>query len=84
MQFKQLQINPKQNFGTSKEFEPMASALVPKCITIWAMKARALGAGQFVEFILTRERNNEAMKMNELRKYKFLNEDMIVAVVIAI
>ena len=50
---KQLQINPpptphkkkkKKKFGASTEFEPMASAL-----------ADTLGAGQFVEFILTRE-----------------------------
>ena len=47
------------------------------------MKTHTLGAGQFVEFILTREWN-EAMKMMELRKIQILNEDMIVAVVIAI
>ena len=44
-------------------FEPMASALVLKCFTIWAMKTHSLGAGQFVELILTREKNNEAVKM---------------------
>ena len=41
---KQLQINPEKKFGASTGFEPMASAL-----------AHTLGAGQFVEFILTRE-----------------------------
>ena len=42
---KQLQINPlPKKFGASTGFEPMASAL-----------ADTLGAGQFVEFILTRE-----------------------------
>ena len=45
----------------------------------WAMKTHTLGAGQFVEFILTREWN-EAMKM--MRTAEILNEAMIVAVVI--
>ena len=45
----------------------------------WAMKTHTLGAGQFVEFILTREWN-EAMKM--MRTAEILNEDMMVAVVI--
>ena len=51
-----MQINPKKNFGTSTGFEPMASALASL-----AMKNHTLGAGQFVEFILTHEWN-EAMK----------------------
>ena len=34
----------------------MASALALLCSTNWAMKT-SLGAGQFVEFILTREKN---------------------------
>ena len=38
----------------------------------WAMKTNTLGAGQFVEFILTREWNNEAMKM--MRTAEILNE----------
>ena len=33
----------------------MAPALALQCSTNLAMKTRALGAGQFVEFILTRE-----------------------------
>ena len=37
----------------------------------WAMKTHTLGAGQFVEFILTREWN-EAMKM--MRTAEILNE----------
>ena len=47
---KQVQINhpppqkKKKKFGSSTGFEPMASAL-----------ADTLGAGQFVEFIFTRE-----------------------------
>ena len=45
------------------------------------MKTHALGAGQFVEFVLTRERN-EAMKMMRTAEIQILNEDMIVAVVI--
>ena len=43
------------------------------------MKTHKLGAGQFVECILTREWN-EAMKM--MRTAEILNEDMSVAVVI--
>ena len=48
-----------------------------------SMKTHTLGAGQFVEFILTREWN-EAMKIIRTAKIQILNEDMIVAVVIAI
>ena len=33
----------------------MASVLALQCSTIWAIKTRKLGVGQFVEFILTRE-----------------------------
>ena len=47
------------------------------------MKTHTLGAGQFVEFILTREWN-EAMKIRWNAEIQILNEDMIVAVVIAI
>ena len=57
----QLQINPppqkKKKFGTSAGFETMTSALALQCFTNWAMKTNTLGAGQFVEFILTREKN---------------------------
>ena len=42
---KQLQMNPPKKIGTSKGFEPMASALT----------THTLGAGQFVEFTLIRE-----------------------------
>ena len=74
LQFKQLQMNPKKKkIGTSTGFERMASAL----------KTHTLGAGQFVEFILTREWN-EAMKMMRTVEIQILNEDLIVAVVIAI
>ena len=45
------------------------------------MRTHALGAGQFVEFVLTRERN-EAMKMMRTAEIQILNEDMIVVVVI--
>ena len=54
----------------------MASALAN-----WAVKTHALGAGQFVEFILTREWN-EAMEVMPTAEIQILNEDMIVAVVI--
>ena len=43
-----------------------------QCSTNWAMKTHTLGAGQFVEFILTRERNETEWRWCELRKYKFL------------
>ena len=45
------------------------------------MKTHTLGAGQFVEFVLTREWN-EAMKMMRTAEIQILNEDMIDAVVI--
>ena len=69
LRFKQFQTNPsfggggggqKKKFGTLTGFEPKASALALQCSTKWAMKTHTLhtlGAGQFVEFILTRERN---------------------------
>ena len=34
-------------------FEPMASALALQCTTNLAVKTHTLGAGQFVEFIVT-------------------------------
>ena len=71
LQFKLLQINPKSVFGTSTGFEPMASALALQFSTIWAMKTHTLGAGQFVEFILS--------KMIWSAEIQLLNEDMIVA-----
>ena len=57
MRFKLLQIYAEKKFGTSKGFEPMAAALALQCWTNCAMKNHSLGAGQFVEFILTREWN---------------------------
>ena len=62
----QLQINPPKirnlaelslTYSESAGFEPMTSALALQCSTNWAMKTNTLGAGQFVEFILTREKN---------------------------
>ena len=50
-------LTRQKNFGTSTGFEAMASALASL-----ATKNHTLGAGQFVEFILTHEWN-EAMKM---------------------
>ena len=35
----------------------MASALVLRCTTYWAMKTHMLGADQFFEFIFTRNKN---------------------------
>ena len=48
-----------------------------------ALKTHTLGAGKFVEFILTCEWNG-AMKMMRTEEIQILNEDMIVAVVIVI
>ena len=44
---------------------PLASALALQCSTIWAMKTHTLGAGHFVEFILTRE-SSETWNMHLL------------------
>ena len=55
--FLHLQINPQKNSGTSTGLEPMASTLALQCPTNWATKTHTLGASQFVEFILIRERN---------------------------
>ena len=43
-------------------FRLLASALALPSSTNWAVKTQTLGAGQFVEIILTREWN-ETMKM---------------------
>ena len=48
LRFKQSQLSPKNVFGASTGFEPMASALALQCSTNWAMKTHMLGAGQFV------------------------------------
>ena len=45
-------VSPKNIFGASARFEPMASVLVLQCSTIWATKTHTLGAGQFIEFIV--------------------------------
>ena len=62
----------------------MRYALALQCSTNWAMKTNKLGAGQFVEFILTREWNeswNERMTWTAEAQF-FLNRDMIVAAVL--
>ena len=83
MQFKQLEIYPKLNIGTSTGFEPMASALALQSSTIWAIKTHTLGAGQVVDLILTCARND--MKMMWTGEIQILtSEDMIIAVVNAI
>ena len=55
-------LTPPKNVGTSMGFRLVASALALPCSTNWAVKTQTLGAGQFVEIILTREWN-ETMKM---------------------
>ena len=50
-------------------FELMACALALQCSTIWAMNTHTLEAlaDQFVEFTLTRERNETELRWCELR-----------------
>ena len=51
-QFKQLQILAgKKKFNASMAFELL------QCSTNWAMKTPILGADQFIELILIRDRN---------------------------
>jgi len=45
-------VSPKNVFGASRGFEPMASTLTLQCSSNWAMKTHTLGAGQFIEFIV--------------------------------
>ena len=76
----------KKNGGASTGFEPMASGLQLQHSSInfeLFRPVHKMGADQFVEFILTPERN-ETWRWCELWKDTFLNKDMIVAVVIAI
>ena len=56
----------------------MAATLALQCSTIWAMKTHTLGAGQFLEFILTRPWKEWHLKMMWAAVMQILNEDMIV------
>ena len=78
LRFKQLQLSPKNVFGASMGFEPMASALALQCSTNWAVKTHTLGAGQFLEFIVPWKEWNLWI-LCELRTYKW-NEGVIIAV----
>ena len=78
-----LQLSPKNVFGVSTQFEPMASALAQQCSTNWARKTHTLGAGQFIEFITYPWKEWNIWILCELRTYKW-NEGVIIAVVIAI
>ena len=61
-----------KHFETSTGFESTASALALQCSTNWAIKTHTLRAGQFVEFISTRERNGTwILRWCELQNYKF-------------
>ena len=58
----------------------MASALALQCSTNWAMKTHILGAGQFIEFILSSTQlvehcsaNAEAMGSNPVKALKFFS-----------
>ena len=58
----------------------MVSALALQCSTDWAMNTHMLGTGQFIEFILTRKWDEDDVNCRNTN----LNENMIVAVAIAI
>ena len=73
----------KKKILASKGFEPMVYAFTQQCSTNWAMKT-IFWAGQFIELILTRDRDETLNESDyELREYRW-NEDVIIAVVIAI
>ena len=76
LRLKQSQLSLKNVFRASTGFEPMASALALQYSANWAIKTYTLGAGQFVEFIIT-------VKGMKQRTYKW-NEGVILAIVIAI
>ena len=67
--------SPEKKNGTSTGFEPMASSFkrcsTLQCSTIWAMKTDALKEGQFVAFILTREKNKHEDDVSCGNHYKF-------------
>ena len=44
-------------------YESITPALALQCSNHWAMKTHSLGAGRFVEFILTREWNETVKVM---------------------
>ena len=50
LRFKESQLSPKNVFGASTGFEPVASALALQYSANWAMKTQTLGPGQFIEF----------------------------------
>ena len=61
----------RKNVATWTGREHMASALALKCSTNWATNTHKLGAGQFVEFILSHEKEwNIEWRWCKLRKYK--------------
>ena len=60
-------VSPKNVFGASTGFEPMASALALQCSTTWAMKTHTLGAGQFIEFIVKGVKHTNIMWTADIR-----------------
>ena len=61
----------RKNVATWTGREHMASALALKCSTNWATNTHKLGAGQFVEFTLSHEKEwNIEWRWCKLRKYK--------------
>ena len=82
LQFKQLQIKPKNVFRASTGFEPVTSALALQCSTNWVMKTHTLGADQFIEFIIPMKgmKYTSIMSTADIQ----MNEDVIITVVIAI
>ena len=57
----------------------MASALALQCSTNWAIKTHQLGADQFVEFILTRKRNETQNEDDMNCENTNFNENTMVA-----
>ena len=70
LRFKQSQLSPKNVFGASTGFQPMASALALQCSTNWAIKNHTLGIGQFVEFIVPVKGMNHMNIMWTAKRYQ--------------
>ena len=84
LQIKQLQSYPKKkNWGLQRDLNPWPLRSGCSALTNWTIKPQTLGAGQFVDFMLTRE-TNETRNDDVNCESTNLCEDMIVAVVLAI
>ena len=75
---------PKKIAELQRDSSPWLLCYCCNALTNWAIKTHTLRAGQFVEFILTDERNEIKHKDDVSCRNTNLNEDMIIAVVITI